>query len=162
MKVFIQLNDDCNGVYVKKGITGFDVYELNGGTSDAAFDYRIMAKRRGEGYEDARFPPSPPRQKKKQNWDDHTKDIWEIPQEHRLEWVKRVPYEERDPEWLKALTPEQIQMLGKPRNTGSPINPVSVNTQQKPVDNNNLEQTPVTEPSRTNETDIEGRNTIEK
>ena len=75
MKVFIQLAGDCNGVYVKKGTTGFDVYELNGGTSDAAFDYRVVAKRRGEGYEDVRFPPAPPRQKKKTNYFNHSKDI---------------------------------------------------------------------------------------
>jgi len=61
MKVFVQLNDDCNGVYVKKGKSGFDVYELAGGTSAAEFDYRIMAKRRGD--EDKRFPEAPPRLK---------------------------------------------------------------------------------------------------
>ena len=131
MKVFIQLNDDCNGVYVKKGTTGFDVYKLNGGTSDAAFDYRIMAKRRGEGYEDVRFPPAPPRQKKKIDYLDLTKDIWEIPQEYRLEWVKQVPPTERDPEWLKALTPEQIQMLGKPHNIPSKQETKSVKATQK-------------------------------
>jgi hypothetical protein len=47
MKVFIQLKDNCNGVYVKTGVTGFDVYELNNGTSNAEFDYRIIAKRKG-------------------------------------------------------------------------------------------------------------------
>ncbi len=131
MKVFIQLNDDCNGVYVKKGTTGFDVYELNGGTSDAAFDYRIVAKRRGESYEDVRFPPAPPRQKKKTDYLDLTKNIWEIPQEYRLEWVKQVPPTERDPEWLKALTPEQIQMLGKPHNIPSKQKTKSVKATQK-------------------------------
>jgi len=47
MKVFIQLNDDCNGVYVKRGTTGFDVIELQNGKSDAQFTYRVVAKRRG-------------------------------------------------------------------------------------------------------------------
>jgi len=47
MKVFIQLKDNCNGVYVKTSVTGFDVYELNDGTSNAEFDYRIVAKRKG-------------------------------------------------------------------------------------------------------------------
>lgn len=47
MKVFVQLNDDCNGVYVKKGIDGFEVIELQGGTSNASFDYRVLAKRKG-------------------------------------------------------------------------------------------------------------------
>jgi len=53
MKVFVQLNDDCNGTYVKTSITGFDVRELQRGTSDASFTYRVVAKRRG--YEDERM-----------------------------------------------------------------------------------------------------------
>ncbi|MEA1912470.1 MAG: hypothetical protein U9N06_01345 [candidate division WOR-3 bacterium] len=53
MKVFIQLNDDCKGVYVRKGISGFDVIELQGGISNARFDYKIMAKRKG--YEERRL-----------------------------------------------------------------------------------------------------------
>jgi len=47
MKVFIQLNDDCTGVYVKRGATGFDVIELQNGKSNAPFTYRVVAKRRG-------------------------------------------------------------------------------------------------------------------
>ena len=47
MKVFIQLNDDCKGVYVKTQTTGFDVFELQSGTSNAAFTYRLVAKRKG-------------------------------------------------------------------------------------------------------------------
>jgi hypothetical protein len=46
MKVFIQLADDCNGVYVKKGLTSFEIIELGSGTSNASFDYRIVAKRK--------------------------------------------------------------------------------------------------------------------
>ncbi len=53
MKVFIQLNDDCNGVYVKRGNTGFSVVELNNGKSDAHFTYRVVAKRKG--YENVRL-----------------------------------------------------------------------------------------------------------
>jgi len=53
MKVFIQLNDDCNGTYVKTSNTGFDVRELQGGNSDAAFTYRVIAKR--AGYENERM-----------------------------------------------------------------------------------------------------------
>ncbi|MCU0611876.1 MAG: hypothetical protein MUE60_08825 [Candidatus Eisenbacteria bacterium] len=48
LHVFIQLRDACAGVYVKTGLTGFDVIELTGGTSDAEFSYRVVAKRRGE------------------------------------------------------------------------------------------------------------------
>ena len=53
MRVYVTLNDRCRGVYVKKGTTGFDVIELDDGTSNAAFDWRVVAKRRG--YEDARM-----------------------------------------------------------------------------------------------------------
>ncbi len=54
IKVFVQLEGDCNGVYVEKGTTGFDVNELKGGSSNVSFSYRIVAKRRG--YEDQRLP----------------------------------------------------------------------------------------------------------
>lgn len=53
MKVFVTLNDDCNGIYVKRGHTGFDVIELNSGKSDAHFSYRVVAKRKG--FEDERL-----------------------------------------------------------------------------------------------------------
>jgi hypothetical protein len=45
MKVFVQLGGDCDGVYVVKGATGFDVFELRGGDSSVPFDYRVVAKR---------------------------------------------------------------------------------------------------------------------
>ena len=53
MKVFVQLNDDCNGVFVKRGNTGFDVIELQKGQSNAHFTYRVVAKRKG--FEDKRL-----------------------------------------------------------------------------------------------------------
>jgi hypothetical protein len=54
LKVFVQLEDDCKGVYVtRKTATGFDVMELQGGTSDARFTYRVMCKRKY--YEDERL-----------------------------------------------------------------------------------------------------------
>jgi hypothetical protein len=53
MKVFIQLRDECEGTCVKTGQTGFDVVELHGGTSSAAFAYRVVAKR--EGFEARRL-----------------------------------------------------------------------------------------------------------
>ncbi|MBN1550459.1 hypothetical protein JW979_03270, partial [bacterium] len=53
IKVFIQLNDDCNGVYVKRGDKSFEVIELQGGKSDAEFTYRIVAKKKG--HEKARY-----------------------------------------------------------------------------------------------------------
>jgi hypothetical protein len=54
MKVFVQLEDECNGVYVaNKSHTGFDVVELHRGTSNAGFSYRIVCKRKL--YEDERL-----------------------------------------------------------------------------------------------------------
>jgi hypothetical protein len=47
MKVFVQLEGDCNGVYVSKGSNGFEVIELNKGTSNVPFSYRVVAKRKG-------------------------------------------------------------------------------------------------------------------
>ena len=61
IKVFVQLEGDCRGVYVSKGITGFDVNELQGGIGNVSFSYRVVAKRKG--YEDVRLArmqgPSP-------------------------------------------------------------------------------------------------------
>jgi hypothetical protein len=46
--VFLTPNGDCKGLYVaQKSPTSFVVKELGGGTSNIAFDYRIMAKRIG-------------------------------------------------------------------------------------------------------------------
>jgi hypothetical protein len=57
MKVFIQLNDDCHGVYVQRQATGFQVRELGGGASGAHFTYRVVAKRKG--YDQARLETAP-------------------------------------------------------------------------------------------------------
>jgi hypothetical protein len=47
-RVFLTPGGDCKGLYVsQKSATSFEVHELGGGTSNIAFDYRIMAKRRG-------------------------------------------------------------------------------------------------------------------
>jgi len=52
--VFLTPNGDCKGLYVsQKTPTSFEVHELGGGTSNIAFDYRIMAKR--SGYENVRL-----------------------------------------------------------------------------------------------------------
>jgi len=54
MKVFVQLEGDCKGVYVtNKTTSGFDVVELQGGASNAHFSYRIACKRKY--YEDERL-----------------------------------------------------------------------------------------------------------
>ncbi len=46
MKVFVQLGGACEGVYVERGRRGFDVVELQDGTSSVPFVYRVVAKRR--------------------------------------------------------------------------------------------------------------------
>lgn len=46
--VFLTPVGDCRGLYVnKKSANGFEVHELGGGKSNVAFDYRIVAVRRG-------------------------------------------------------------------------------------------------------------------
>lgn len=53
--VFLTPDGDCNGLFVAdKTAQGFDVGELHGGTSDVAFDYRIVAKPFGD--RSARLP----------------------------------------------------------------------------------------------------------
>jgi hypothetical protein len=52
--VYLTPLGDCNGLYVaNKTATSFEVRELRGGTSDPAFDYRIVAIRKG--YEGVRM-----------------------------------------------------------------------------------------------------------
>jgi hypothetical protein len=46
--VFLTADGDCEGLYVTaRTATGFEVRELKHGTSNVAFDYRIIARRRG-------------------------------------------------------------------------------------------------------------------
>lgn len=67
LRVFIQLKGDCKGVYViNETGSGFDVIELNGGLSNAKFDYFITANRADEvlpdgsisKYSEERFAPA--------------------------------------------------------------------------------------------------------
>ncbi len=52
--VFLTPKGDCEGLYVSNETPGgFEVHELRGGRSNIAFDYRIMAKRKG--YESVRL-----------------------------------------------------------------------------------------------------------
>jgi hypothetical protein len=54
MMVFVQVEGDCKGVYVTNKIsTSFDVVELQGGTSNLSFSYRVVCKR--EYFEDERL-----------------------------------------------------------------------------------------------------------
>jgi len=58
--VFLTANGDSNGLYVaRKTAAGFEIKEHGGGTSNVAFDYRIVAKRRG--YEAIRMLQVPER-----------------------------------------------------------------------------------------------------
>lgn len=65
LRVFIQLEGDCNGVFVtNKTATGFDVQELNHGTSNTNFSWHIVCNRANEAgqyhnYADKRFPIGP-------------------------------------------------------------------------------------------------------
>jgi hypothetical protein len=69
LRVLIQLEDECNGVRVtNKSQHGFEVIELNGGTSNARFTYFVIANRADEKdeygnviskHEGVRFPPAP-------------------------------------------------------------------------------------------------------
>jgi hypothetical protein len=63
LRVFIQLEGDCQGVFVaNKTASGFDVIELNNGTSNTSFAYHIVANRADDlvansKFADLRFPP---------------------------------------------------------------------------------------------------------
>ena len=49
IKIFVQLEGECNGVYVtNKSATGFDVVELNQGQSNTSFSYSISATRKAQ------------------------------------------------------------------------------------------------------------------
>jgi hypothetical protein len=71
LKVFIQLEGECNGVYVtNKSASGFDVIELQGGSSNTPFTYQLIANRANSTDEagrvtsrfaDTRFPIGPGR-----------------------------------------------------------------------------------------------------
>jgi hypothetical protein len=57
LKVFIQLKDDCNGVFVRPQATCFEAKELRAGNSNASFNYRVVAKRKE--FETARLEAAP-------------------------------------------------------------------------------------------------------
>jgi hypothetical protein len=57
LRVFVQLEGDCQGVFINKDTDSFTVRELQGGTSNTAFSYRVMAKRKH--YADHRFGHDP-------------------------------------------------------------------------------------------------------
>jgi hypothetical protein len=67
LRVFVQLEGDCNGVYItNKSQNGFDVVELNGGSSNVSFQWNVVCNRADEKlpngrlskYADIRFGPA--------------------------------------------------------------------------------------------------------
>lgn len=71
LKVFVQLEGDCNGVFVtEKSAAGFTVKELQNGNSNVSFSWQIIATRADEKFtspdgairisdNSVRFPPGP-------------------------------------------------------------------------------------------------------
>ena len=63
LRVFIQLEGDCKGVYItSKTQTGFEVIELDGGTSNASFTWTAYGNRADEinsKFQDLRYPTAP-------------------------------------------------------------------------------------------------------
>jgi hypothetical protein len=68
LRVFVQLKGDCKGVYVtNETANGFDVIELQGGSSSVEFSWSVTANRKDEIelngektlYQDVRFPEGP-------------------------------------------------------------------------------------------------------
>jgi hypothetical protein len=57
LDVFVQLNGDCQGVYVVADARGFDVRELKGGTGNVEFTWRAVAAARDKA--GVRFPRAP-------------------------------------------------------------------------------------------------------
>ena len=67
LRVFVQLEGDCNGVFVtNKTVTGFDVVELKGGTSNTTFQWSVTCNvadaqigNRLSKFSELRFEPGP-------------------------------------------------------------------------------------------------------
>lgn len=104
MKVFITPNANIGNWWVEKGEDSFTLYAPDA-ADGSAFDFRIVAKRKA--YEDLRLKPAP------DAYTDHNlyPDINDVPQEYRLEWVRLIPEEDRDPSWLNYLNEEQLKAL---------------------------------------------------
>lgn len=56
LRVFVQLEGDCNGVFItNKTASGFDVVELNNGTSNVSFQWNIVCNVADEDYGNGRI-----------------------------------------------------------------------------------------------------------
>ncbi|MDO8999539.1 MAG: hypothetical protein Q7W45_07230 [Bacteroidota bacterium] len=87
LRVFVQLQGDCNGVFVSNETgTGFDVTELKSGSSNTKFTYFITANRADEilsdgsvsKYSEERFAPSMGAQKTEQKESKELNDNLEV------------------------------------------------------------------------------------
>jgi hypothetical protein len=87
MKVFIAPNTALGEWWVEKSTTGFAVVAPDAPDA-SAFDYRVVAKRRG--YEDLRLEPAPAA------YTDHFlyPDVGDVPPEHRTGWIRSASAEE--------------------------------------------------------------------
>jgi hypothetical protein len=110
--VFITPNGECEGLYVtQKSAQDFEVRELHGGHSNTAFDYRIMARRKG--FENVRMQ-------------DVTADFAHVKQQSdllaaRLEARKQ---EEKAHPKMEAPAPPQRSPLSSPSSPRTPVLPV--------------------------------------
>jgi hypothetical protein len=110
MRAFIQPEGDCQGVYVtRKTATGFDVVEFKGGTSHAAFSYRVVCKRKY--YEDERLATE------KEDTQYNTSMLqaaWpELLAKEKDEQAELKRHQERARTAMPEATQNQIRMSGK-------------------------------------------------
>ncbi len=102
LKIFVQLEGDCNGVFItNKNKYGFDVIEINGGKSDVAFVWHVVANTADQYNDDGslfsknfglRFPDAPGPLKKQRITD--IQSDGKINQQ-KLEEVKQLNEQER-------------------------------------------------------------------
>lgn len=115
MHVFVQMEGESNDVYVVPGETSFKVKERNGGTSNASFSYRIMAKRLH--FQDHRFGSDPV-------WgNEDTRQYFEYSMPPSVDYNENIGIQEQKRERAKNMRyPESIKRLGvlnMETNTGS-------------------------------------------
>ncbi len=91
-RVFLTPEGDCKGLYVdNKASTSFEVRELQGGTSNISFSYRIVAKRKG--YEELRM----------------AKMVGSTPEEIEAEHARRVAESEQEMAQMKRERIERTE-----------------------------------------------------
>jgi hypothetical protein len=118
--VFITPNGECEGLYVAhKSAQGFEVHELHGGHSNIAFDYRIMARRKG--FENVRMQ-------------DVTEDFAQMKQESDLLSARieaRKQEEKAHPKMEMPTLPKRVPS-SRPHLMRTPTLPLAANRVIKP------------------------------